>query len=73
MPKLRRGREAGELSPAARGRQGGCLVLETRFPLGLITARETSSRDCSQRGAGKKAQFNKERKGALIYLVRFVF
>lgn len=72
VSNLHRGWEAGEVSPAARGRQKFCLVLEARFPLGLSTALETSTREESagQIGAGKKVQCKEEGIAALIYFLR---
>lgn len=43
VSNLHRGWEAAEVSPAARGRQKFCFVLEARFPLGLSTALKTST------------------------------
>lgn len=60
------------MSPVVRGRQKFCLVLEARFPLGLSTALQTSTRveSAGHIGAGKKVQCKEKGKGALIYFLR---
>lgn len=61
------------MSSVVRGRQKFCLVLEARFPLGLSTALQTSTRveSAGHIGAGKKVQCKEKKgKGALIYFLR---